>query len=113
MYQGHLGEISNRAVWEPVFDIVDDDTGEAVDLSSATEILFEIKSPRGVGAVVQASLANGKVTLLDNYNIKVSFAAGDLSNLFPGQYRAALSFTLDDKKHDPMLAQITILQGAG
>lgn len=113
MYQGHFGEISNKADWSAFVEIIDDDTGDVVDLSVASQVYFEIKSPRGRGVLVSASLTDGKITLQDDNTAQISLSADDLRNVPPGQYRAALSFTLDNKKHDPVLGSISIVEGAG
>lgn len=114
IYRGHLGEISNKADWiSPVLQFIDADTDEAIDLSAATEIYFEIKDPATTEVLIEATLANGKIELVDDDRFRVILAPGDLSNICPGQYLANLSFTLDGNKHDPVLATITVLEGAG
>lgn len=114
IYRGNLGEISNKADWiSPAFQFVDTDTDEAIDISSASEIYFEIKDPATRQVLVTATLANGKLTAIDSSRFQVSLSPSDLSNLCEGQYLANLSYTLNDIKSDPVIATITILEGAG
>ena len=114
IYRGHLGEISNKADWQsPAFQFVDTDTGEAVNLSDATAIYFEIKHPETLSVLVEATLNNGKIEALDDNRFQVLLTPDDLSDLCAGQYLANFSFTLDDVKTDAVLANISILEGAG
>ena len=114
IYRGHLGEISNKADWvSPSIQFIDADTDEAVDISEADEIYFELKDPDTKRVLVEATLTNGKITLVDDGRFQVALTPSDLSNVCEGQYLANFSFTLNDLKHDPVLALITVLEGAG
>ena len=117
IYRGHLGEISNKADWlSPVFQFLDaENDDEAIDLSAATEIYFEIKHPETKTVLVEATLANGKIAFVDDSNteFQVSLAPSDLSSICEGQYLANLSFTLNDIKYDPVLATVAVIEGAG
>lgn len=114
IYRGSIGEISNKADWvSPIFEFVDDDTGEAIDLSDASDILFEIKDRDCKRALVTATLDNGKIEMVEADKFRVNLSPGDLTCLCEGQYLANFSFTLDGLKHDPILATITIIEGAG
>lgn len=117
IYRGHLGEISNKADWvSPVFEFLDPDDDDApIDLSGADEIYFEIKHPETKQVLVEATLTNGKIAFVDDSDsqFQVSLAPSDLSNICEGQYLANISYTLDDIKHDPVLATVAVLEGAG
>jgi len=114
IYRGSLGEISNNADWlSPIIEFVDDDNDQGIDLSAATEILFEIRKANCRWAEVTANLENGKIILIEPSKFQVSIAKEELRKLCEGQYQANLSFTMDGLKHDPVLATITIVKGAG
>ena len=113
IYRGNLGEISNKADWiSPVIHFVDTDDNSEIDLTQATAIYFEIKDPTTKCILVEADLSNGKIALVED-GFQVSLTPSDLSRLCAGQYLASLSFTMGGLKHDPVLANITVLEGAG
>ena len=116
IYRGHLGEISNKADWvSPVFQFIDADTEEAIDLSEATAIYFEIKHPETLQVLVSATLEDGKIAFTDDAetSFQITLASSDLSSLCAGQYLANISYTLNDIKNDPVLATIAVMEGAG
>jgi hypothetical protein len=113
IYRGSLGEMSNKADWaSPFFEFIDDN-GDVIDLASAEEIYFEIKDPNTKKALIEATLANGKIAMIDSGKFQISLTPTDLKNICEGQYLANLSFTLAGIKHDPVLATISIIEGAG
>jgi hypothetical protein len=114
IYRGHLGEISNKANWtSPVMQLEDADTGDLIDLSGASEIYFEIKDPTTKCVLVEATVANGKIEEVDDNSFRVNLTPSDLRNLCGGQYLANISYTDDDAKRDPVIATITVIEGAG
>lgn len=120
IYRGNLshplGEISNKADWlSDVIEFYDDAEGEAVSLVDATEVYFEIKHPETHAVLVTASLTDGKISYVNDEQtqFRISLSQTDVECLCAGQYLANLSFTLDDMKHDPVLAEITVFEGAG
>ena len=114
IYHGSLGEISNKAHWtSPVFQFEDVDAGDLIDLSSATEIYFEIKDATTKCVLVEATIANGKIETVDSNSFRVNLTPSDLGNICAGQYLANISYTVDGVKRDPVIATITILEGAG
>jgi hypothetical protein len=114
IYRGNLGEISNKADWSsPVFQFEDTDTGDLIDLSGASEIYFEIKDATTKCVLVEATVANGKVEEVDDNSFRINLTPSDLSNICAGQYLANISYTDDGVKRDPVIATITILEGAG
>lgn len=110
----HLGEISNKADWaSPAIEFYDDADGEQIALSALSDIYFEVKDPLCGAIVVSASLSGGKIVALDDYRFSIQLMKSDTGSLKAGQYLANISFTADDLKHDPVLAEITVFDGAG
>ncbi len=113
IYRGHLGEISNKADWlSPIFEFVDENN-IAINLSAAEEIYFEIKSTNRKTVLVEATLADGQIVMIDDSKFQISLVPSDLTNLCEGEYAANVSYTLAGLKHDPILAMITVIEGAG
>jgi hypothetical protein len=120
IYRGNLshslGEISNKADWlSEAIEFYDDASGTSYVLADATEIYFEIKHPDTKAVLVTASLTGGSIEFLDDAQtlFRIVLAKENLTGLCAGQYLANLSFTLDGMKHDPVLAEITVFEGAG
>lgn len=85
MYQGTLPPASNRAGLELIYEVVDDDTDEPIDLSAAA-ITFEVRDQKGGTSLLVASISNGKVTIIDTGTFQVSFAAGEMKLLCADTY---------------------------
>lgn len=85
MYVGTLPPVSTRAGWTFVRQVVDDDTEEAIDLSSAT-IVFEVRSQLDGATALSATTSNGKITITGTGVFQVDFTASDMKNLDPGIY---------------------------
>lgn len=113
IYRGSLGEISNKADWtSPAIVFEDSETSNPIDPSVADEIYFEIKHPETRCVLASANLGNG-ITIASNENIVIQLPREKLLSICEGQYLANFSITIDGEKHDPLLATITILEGAG
>jgi hypothetical protein len=120
IYRGNLsyslGEISNKADWQSAaIEFYDEADGEAVDLSDADEIYFEIKHPETKAILVTASMTGGEIAFIndDETQFKITIPYTEFADLCEGQYLANISFTLDGMKHDTVLAEITVFEGAG
>lgn len=61
MYQGTLAPVSNCATWSESVEIYDDDDNSLIDLSAATEILFEVSDHHCT--ILKAALSEGTLTL--------------------------------------------------
>lgn len=95
MYQGSLSAVTNQADWIAPFEVIDDDTDEAVDLSTAT-ITFQVRPQHDdfrnssgsltSCASLSATTANGKVTILDTGVFQVWFTLTDMKTLASGNY---------------------------
>jgi hypothetical protein len=84
MYQGSLPATSNREDFEAIFQLVDEDTGDLIDLTSAS-IEFDISEP-GCTPRLTATTDNGKITLVETTTFRVAFSRSEMSCLCAGQY---------------------------
>ena len=114
IYRGSLGEISNKADWiSPVYTMVQESDGTEIDLSSATitvAIEIVIREPSCTTPKVEGSLTDSKI-VLNGTGFQWQFTPDDLSCLCAGTYDVGVAVTVDDVKHDVILAQVSVLRG--
>lgn len=114
IYRGSLGEISNKADWvSQVFTVVNESDGTEVDLSSGditVAIEIVIRKPGCTTNEVEGSLDDSKI-VLNGTGFQWQFTPDDLSCLCAGTYEVGVAVTVDDVKHDVILAQVSVLRG--
>lgn len=114
IYRGSLGEISNKADWvSQVFTLVNESDGTEVDLSSASitvAIEIVIREPNCTTPKVEGSLDDSKI-VLNGTGFQWDFTPSDLSCLCAGTYEVGVAVTIDDVKHDVILASVAVLRG--
>lgn len=114
IYRGSLGEISNRADWiSPVFTLVNEDDSTDVDLSSdeiTVEIEIVIRDQNCGPSRLGGSLDDGAI-ILNGGGFQWQFTPEDMNVLCAGTYDVGVAVTIDDIKHDVILASVTVLRG--
>lgn len=75
----------NNQDWALVVSAVDQTTGDEIDFSGASEIVFSIKDDRRC-ELLRATLDNGQVVLAAPTVIQCNFSADDMERLCPAQY---------------------------
>lgn len=114
IYRGSLGEISNKADWvSPVYTMTQESDGTEIDLSSASitvAIEFVIRRPGCTTNEVEGSLDDSMV-VLNGTGFQWQLTPDDLSCLCPGAYDVGVAVTIDDVKHDIILATVSVLRG--
>lgn len=112
MLTGTLPAISNRADWPDshAFELYDDDTNEAIDLTTATALTLEIRddchSPRLI-----ASLANGDLVLQGTDTFKPTWTANNLGCLCAGTYVVGCTAVVDGKTIQLIIGMLPVLEG--
>lgn len=111
MFTGTLDPVSNKADWIETFEVFDDETGDPVDLSTATEIEVEIKT-RGKDYVHQsASLTGGTVEHVETGVIQWTFTDSQMATLCAGTYDAKVRITKDDIVTQLVIGSLPVLDG--
>lgn len=64
MFIGLLPAVSNRATWSENCEIIDNDTGELLELTGLDEVTVEVRDPDTRSVVLSASLTDGDVVLI-------------------------------------------------
>lgn len=108
MYTGTLDPASNKATFRRAFEIIDDETDEAIDLTSAT-IVFEIREPKSNAVLLSATNGDG-ITFGDTGVFVVRFTEDDMGGLEPLTYDIGCTVTNSDTEQF-IIATMTVLDG--
>lgn len=110
MLTGTLTPVSNQADWIESFEITDDETGEQIDLSDATEIVIEIKPQRG-NAILTASLTGDTVEFVEDGIFQWTFTADQMGTLCSATYDVRCRITKDDVVTQLIIGTLPVLDG--
>jgi hypothetical protein len=119
MYTGTLEAVSNRQDWQFIRQLIDDDTGDPVDLTGAS-IVFEIREqpddqqynvPAWPGATLSATTENGKITIIDTGAFQVWFTPSDMQSLRAGYYDVGCTITANGLTTQLMAAELPVVDG--
>lgn len=109
MLTGALGPVSNRAGFSMFVELLDDDTGNAVDLTGAS-IVFEV-SDEG-SAVLSATTDNSKVTVVDTGIFKVEFTSDEMRALYAKTYLVGCTVSNPDSEPQQIIiGSLPVLDG--
>ena len=119
MYAGPLDPVSNRQDWQFIRQVVDDNTGDPVDLSAAS-VTFEVRARAddqhanaqgSPNATLSATTANGKILIVDNGTFRVWFPLADMQALAPGYYDAGCTITVNGITEQLLSATLPVVDG--
>lgn len=112
MIIGTLEPVSNRQTWKQEFSVVDVDTDEAFDISSATAINLQVEDARTRSPMLVASLANGKITLPGDTGVfRVTFTASEMHVLDARTYNIGITVTADSETSQVFIGQLPVIDG--
>lgn len=109
MYQGTLEPTSNREDFERLFQLVDEDTGDLIDLTSAS-IVFDISEP-GCSPRIIATTENGKITLVEDSVFRVFIARSEMACLCNGQYDVGSTIENAGETKSFIIGSLPVLDG--
>jgi len=109
MYQGSLPATSNREDFEAIFQLVDEDTGDPIDLTAAT-IEFDISEP-GCRPLITATTDNGKITLVEDTTFRVFIARDEMACLCAGQYDVGATVENEGETRSFLIGSLPVLDG--
>lgn len=95
MYTGTLDPVSNRAGWTFLRELVDDDTGEPIDLS-ACSIVLEVRDRENCRVVVSATTDNGKISIVGLGAFQASFTAQEMRSVCAETYNVGCTIKNGD-----------------
>lgn len=114
MYVGHLKPASNRARYEVAFQVIDADTGEAIDLTDYS-IVLSFRDGRGRSAILTARNDDGiDITDADEGVFTLTFTPTQMRTLCAKQYEVGCTIAPDDNEEEteqPIIGTVTVLDG--
>lgn len=110
MYVGALSPVSNRASWNFECDVVDDQTGELVDISTIS-IVVEVRYPECCRTVLSATTANGKVTNPSTGKFIAAFTRDEMAALCPRTYEIGATLADADDTAQFIIGTVPVLDG--
>lgn len=110
MYVGALPPASNRASWIREYEVVDDETGQLVDLTSIS-ITFEVRDPLDGTTVLSATTENGKITVIDTGTFQHNFTRDDMAKLCARSYEVGCTLADADDTVQFIIGTLPVLDG--
>ena len=126
-YGGSLSEASNRASYIECIEILDQETGEPIDLSDVQEIVFQaisdiyqnyVQFGYGLGfggyigaQMITATLSGGKIAIIQPGVFQVSFTRGDMNTLPGGDYNVGVTIVKDDITTEIIIGTLPVREG--
>lgn len=109
-FSGILDPVATSAGWSQLLEILDQETGERVELAGAG-ILVEVRD-RSCGAVaLSAGTDNGKVSVVDTGTVQISVPADETKRLRPGTYDVGAVLTLNDETRQLIIGSLPVVDG--
>ncbi|MBO0718176.1 MAG: hypothetical protein J2P55_12670 [Rhizobiales bacterium] len=127
MYLGQLETQSNRADWEEVFTLVDEASGDPIDISLCRITMTVKKFDRnpnyrgdqygyGYGNYAEAaaligSTDTGEITIIDVGTFQWSFPADRMPALHQGEYQIGVRIMQDTRTVQLIVCSVNIIEG--
>lgn len=110
MFTGQIATFTNREDWEfPPLDIIDDDTGDLIDLSTST-ITYGIYDADRCQRLT-GSTDEGSVTLIGTTAFQILIPRSSVTNLCPGSYSMGITLENADQTTSTFSGSIAVLDG--
>jgi len=109
MRGGSLDAVTNRESFEMIRQIIDTETGEAIDLSE-TKLLCQISLP-GCGPSLTATTDNGKITFPSVDTYRIAFTREEMNTLCRATYDFAVIAERDEQTIQIIAATLPVLSG--
>ncbi|QOZ68892.1 hypothetical protein [Bradyrhizobium arachidis] len=109
MYTGYLAPASNRANWSEAITLVDNDSGDSIDIGGCRITLTvwnENRSP-----VLRASTDDGTITLPDVGTFQWDFDTTQMSGLCPGAYAVGVRISQNDRVVQLLIGNVNVMEG--
>lgn len=129
MYFGNINTVSNRADWQEVIVLTDEDTGDQIDISQCRITLSIVRAPRDPnfylrdgyyglvnygyagGVLLTGSTDTGEVTLPDVGTFQWLFTADRMGALSQGEYLVGVRISQDDRIMQLFAGTVKIVEG--
>jgi len=123
MYEGSLSAVSNRATWADCVGVIDNDTGEPLDISGASEIAVQVAPMQSVDVggygnvsysatpLLTATLSNGKIQHVQTGVFAFEFSKGDMRGIAGGVYNVEVTIEKDGETVSLILGTVPVREG--
>jgi hypothetical protein len=129
MYLGQLETQSNRADWDEVFVLTDEETGDAVDISLCRITMTVRKMERNPnyhgdqygygyggsispqGGALTGSTDTGEITIIDVGTFQWLFPADRMGVLHQGDYQIGVRIMQDTRTVQLIVCSVNIIEG--
>lgn len=109
MYTGYLTTASNRANWTEAVELVDNESGDDIDITACRITLTVSNENRR--PVLTASTDDGSIALPQAGTFQWDFSATQMSGLCPGAYSVGVRISQDDRVVQLLIGNINIMEG--
>lgn len=107
-----LEAVSNKATWSEDRSLIDQETGERIDLGDLDEITIQVVEREGGSVVLSGSLSGGEIELLDDDEIfRWTFTASQMSALCAKTYSVGIIATQDEETIQILVGTLPVLDG--
>lgn len=109
MFNGQIAEVSNSEDFELLYEAIDDDTNDPIDLTSAT-IDLEIRD-REHCRRISASTTDGKITLVEPSVFRIFIGKDEMSRLCAEQYEVGVTVENDSITRSLIVGTLGVIDG--
>lgn len=111
MFTGALNPASNKATWSVLYQFVDSETDEAIDLSNADEITVQVRDQKSCSPVLSGSLSGGQVALVETGVFQWTFSASQMNALCAKTYDVGCTIEQDGQTVQILIGTLPVLDG--
>lgn len=109
MYRGQVAEVTNRKDIELFFQLIDEETGDAIDLTTST-IVCRVNDQNGCPRI-NASIDDGKITLIEDTTMRILIPRSDVTSLCAGSYPFGITIENDELTEQLIAGTIAVIEG--
>jgi hypothetical protein len=111
MFTGTLSPVSNKADWIEAYGVYDDETGDPVDVSAASEIAIAIRDPASRSVLLSATLSGGSIEHIETGVFQWTFTAAQMQGLCAKTYEVGLTILQDDQTIQLFVGTLPVIDG--
>lgn len=105
MYTGSLKPTTNRQTWSEIFELFDDETNEAIDLTGAT-VVMQFREQNCCTPRVSAS-----ITIVDTGKFEARIELDTMRSLCPQTYDVGCTIERDGETVEIFVGTIAVVDG--
>lgn len=111
MISGSLPPVSNRETLALQIEFYDDEAGDLIDVTTATEAVIAVAPAGGRSPVLTALLSAGQIEQTETGVIECTFSAAQMSGLCAGTYDIGGTLTKDSETVQFLIGTLPVYDG--